>query len=123
VRSARYFGLLVLAVVIFHWKTLLTDQFTSLSDPERINQAYAWLHFWVKSIWAGHIPLWDPYAFCGRPFAGETQTSAYYPLNLLFALVPLNRNDLISPRFYHEYLAFLRLLGAVFMFALMRELG
>ncbi len=28
----------------------------------------------------------------------------------------------MSPRFYHEYLAFTHLLGAVFMFALMREL-
>ncbi len=92
--TAKYIGLLALAVVIFHWKILLTDQFTSLVGSEGINQAYAWLHFWVKSVWSGHIPLWDPFAWGGRPFAGETQTSAYYPLNLLFALVPLNRNGL-----------------------------
>ncbi len=101
--TAKYIAWLALAVVIFHWKTLLTDQFTSLVGSEGINQAYAWLHFWVKSVWSGHIPLWDPYAWGGRPFAGETQTSSYYPLRLLFALVPLNRNGLVSPRFYHEY--------------------
>jgi len=56
------------------------------------------------------------------PFAGETLPSAFYPLRLLFALVPLNRNGLISPRFYDEYLALTHLLCAWFTFALLREL-
>lgn len=120
--TARYVLYLALAVFIFHWKTLLTDQYTSLVGSEAINQTYAWLHFWVRSVWSGHLPLWDPYAFAGRPLAGETQTAVWYPLHLLFALVPFNKNGVISPRFYHEYLAFNRFLGAVFMFALLREL-
>jgi hypothetical protein len=119
--TAKYLALLALAIILFHWKTLLTDQFTSIVGTEGVNQTYGWLHFWVHSVWRGHPPLWDPYAFAGRPFAGETQTTAYYPVRLLFALVPLNRNGLISPRFYHEYLAFNRFLGACFMFGLLRE--
>ncbi len=119
--TAKYLALLAIAIIIFHWKTLLTDQFTTIVGWEGVNQTYAWLHFWVKSVWSGHIPLWDPYAFGGRPFVGEAQTAAFYPLRLLFALVPLNRNGLISPHFYHEYLAFNRFLGACFMFALLRE--
>jgi hypothetical protein len=120
--TARYIFCLALAVIVFHWKTLLTNQFTALVGSEAVNQTYAWLHFWLRSVWRGHLPLWDPWTFSGRPFAGETQTGAWYPLHLLFALVPFNRNDVISPRFYHEYLAINRFLGAVFMFAFLREL-
>lgn len=119
--NAKYLALLALAIVLFHWRTLLTDQFTTIVGWEGVNQTYAWLHFWVGSIRHGHLPLWDPYAFGGRPFVGESQTTAFYPFRLLFALVPLNKNGLVSPRFYHEYLAFNRFLGAVFMFALLRE--
>ena len=119
--TAKYLALLALTVVIFHWKTLLTDQFTSIIGSEGVDQTYAWLHFWVRSVWRGHLPLWDPYQFAGRPFAGEMQTAAFYPLRLLFALIRLNGNDMVSFRFFHVYLAFNRFLGAVFMFALLRE--
>jgi hypothetical protein len=120
--TAKYLAFLALSVILFHWKTMLTNQFTTIVGSEGVNQTYAWLHFWVNSLWHGHIPMWDPYTFGGRPFAGETQTTAFYPFRLLFALVPLNRQGLVSPRFYHEYLVFNRFLGACFMFALMREL-
>jgi hypothetical protein len=121
--TARYLLLLALVVVLFYWKTLLTNQFTLIIGSEGVDQTYAWLHFWVHSIWRGHVPLWDPYAFAGSPFAGETLTTVFYPLRLLFALVPLNRNGLISPRFFDEYLAFTHLLCAWLTFALLRELG
>lgn len=120
--SAKYLAFLALSVILFHWKTMLTNQFTTIAGSEGVNQTYAWLHFWLNSLWRGHIPMWDPYTFAGRPFAGETQTTAFYPFRLLFALVPLNRQGLVSPRFYDEYLVFNRFLGACFMFALMREL-
>ncbi|HEX8871478.1 MAG TPA: YfhO family protein [Candidatus Acidoferrum sp.] len=120
--TAKHLALLALAVALFYWKTLLTNQFTAIIGSEGVNLTYSWLHFWVNSIWQGRVPLWDPYAFCGRPFAGEMLPSAFYPLHLLFALVPLNRNGLISPRFYHEFLVFTHLLCAYFMFALLRDL-
>jgi len=122
-QTARYLALLALAVVLFYWKTLLTNQFTLIVGEEGVDQTYAWLHFWVHSIWQGHLPLWDPYAFAGSPFAGEALPTAFYPLRLLFALVPLNRNGMISPRFFDEYLALTHLLCAYLTFALLRELG
>jgi hypothetical protein len=121
--TARYLVLLAVAVVLFYWKTLLTNQFTLIIGSEGVNQTYAWLHYWVRSIWQGHVPLWDPYAFAGSPFAGETLPTVFYPPRLLFALVPLNRNGIISPRFFDEYLALTHLLCAWFTFALLRELG
>ena len=121
--TARYLALLALVVVLFYWKTLLTNQFTLIIGSEGVDQTYAWLHFWVHSIWQGNVPLWDPYAFAGSPFAAETLPTAFYPLRLLFALVPLNNNGLVSPRFFDEYLAFTHLLCAWFTFALLREMG
>ena len=118
--TVKYLALLALAVTLFYWKTLLTDQFTVILGYEGVDQAYAWLHIWVRSVWGGHVPLWDPYAYGGRPFTGEMP--GYDPLHLLFALVPLNRNGMVSPRFFHQFLGLIHLLCAYFMFALLREL-
>jgi len=121
--TAKYIGVLALTVAIFFWKTLLTNQFTRIIGSEAVNYNYSWLRFWVSSLRQGHLPLWDPYAFCGRPFAGEMLPSAFYPLHLAFLLVPFNQNGLFSPRLYNETFILAHLLCAFFTFALIRELG
>jgi hypothetical protein len=50
------------------------------------------------------------------------QTGAFNPLNLLPALIPLNRNGVVSPQLYHQWYVCIHFLGACFMFALVREL-
>ncbi|HEX4227508.1 MAG TPA: YfhO family protein [Bryobacteraceae bacterium] len=120
--TAKYLVWLAVAVVLFHWKTLLTNQFTTILGSEGVNLTYGWLHFWVHSVRQGHLPLWDPYAFAGRPFYGEILPSNFFPLQLFFALFPFTRDGLISPRLYHVVLALTHLLCAYFMFALLREL-
>ncbi len=113
---------LLLIMVAFYWKILLTRQFSLLTESEGINQAYAWYHFWIASLRQATLPLWDPYMFAGRSFAGEMQTSAFYPLNLLLALFPF-RHGVLSPHLYNEFFVLGHFLGACFMFALVRELG
>lgn len=120
--TAKYLFLLALAVSLFYWKTLLTRQFTMLIGSEAVNYTYAWLHFWVNSIRHGQLPLWDPYGFSGRPFAGEMLTAAYDPLHLLLALVPFNRDGMFSPQLYNGMMIMMHLLGAYFAFALLMEL-
>ncbi len=120
--TVRYLALLVVVVVLFFWKTLLTKQYTLIIGSEGVNLTYSWLHYWVDSVRHFRIPLWDPYEFAGSPFAGSLQPSAYYPLQLLFAFAPLTREGLISPGFYHIYMALAHLLCAFFTFALLREL-
>jgi hypothetical protein len=88
-----------------------------------VNTTYAWLHFVVRSVWAGQLPLWDPYAYAGSPFAGALLPSAFYPMHLLFALFPMNSAGMISPKLYDAYMALVHLVCAYFMFALLRELG
>jgi hypothetical protein len=115
--------LLLLITVLFYWKTLLTHQFSLLTEWEGVTQGYSWYQFCVSSIKHGHWPMWDPFAYSGRSFVGEMQTGAYSPLNLLLAIVPFNRSDVFSPQLYNWLFAFAHFFAACFMFALVREFG
>ncbi|PYT35673.1 MAG: hypothetical protein DMG58_01370 [Acidobacteria bacterium] len=112
---------LLLIMILFYWKILLTRQFSLLTESEGVNQAYSWYHFWIASLRQGVLPLWDPYMSAGRSFVGEMQTAAFYPLN--FLLVSFHRDGALSPQLYHEFFVLAHFLGACFMFALVRELG
>ena len=95
--TAKYLLLLVLAVVLFYWKTLLTNQFTLIIGSEGVDQTYAWLHFWVPFDLAGACAALGSLRLCRQPFRGCNAASRFYPLRLLFALVPLNRNGHFAP--------------------------
>ena len=121
--TIKALALLLLAIAVYYWKVLFTGQFSLLTGSEAASQAYAWLHYWVASIRGGTLPLWDPYTFSGHPFAGEMQTQAFYPLHLLFLLVPMGGNGEVLARAFEIWFVFSHFLGACFMFALARELG
>ena len=63
-----------------HWDALVWDG---------IAQYYPWRTFAAESLRAGHIPLWNPYQFCGTPFVANGQSAVFYPLNVLFWLLPV----------------------------------
>jgi hypothetical protein len=43
----------------------------------------------AAAMWrAGRLPLWNPLVGCGAPLAANYQTAAFYPLNLLYLLLP-----------------------------------
>ncbi|MBK8984923.1 MAG: oligosaccharide flippase family protein [Chloroflexi bacterium] len=54
-----------------------------------IIQNYPWKRFVLTSLQSGEIPLWNPNLFAGAPFLAAGQHSAYYPLGLLFLIMPL----------------------------------
>ena len=108
---------------LFYWKIVLTRQFSLLTDRESVVQGYSWLQFAITSIRQGSLPIWDPYTLSGHSFTGEMQTGAFYPFHLLLALVPFNRDSVLSPTAYHVWFAFTHVLAACFMFALVREFG
>ena len=41
----------------------------------------------VQALWAGHLPLWNPYVGLGRPFLADIETAAFYPPNLLYCVL------------------------------------
>jgi Bacterial membrane protein YfhO len=54
-------------------------------------QFYPWRQLAVEQLQAGHWPLWNPYLGAGTPLAANMQTAAFYPLNALFLLMPVER--------------------------------
>ncbi len=113
----------LLLVAIYYWKFLFTRQFSLLAGFENANQAFSWYTFIARSLKEGNWPIWDPYTFSGHSFVGEMQTAAFFPLNLILAAVPFNRNGVLSPALYHYLYAVAHVLGAYFMFCLVRTFG
>ncbi len=122
-RSAHLKAFLLIALVasIFYWRPVWSSEYTILSGFENANQAYAWYDFVANSIKHGIAPTWDPYTYAGRDFPGEMQTGALYPLNLVMAVLPFNGSGYLSPHLYNYLFLFSRILGAFFMFLLVRE--
>jgi len=90
-----------------HWDPLVWDG---------IAQYYPWRAFAADSLRAGHLPLWNPYQFCGTPFLANGQSAVLYPPNLLFWILPVARAFAWS--------AWLHLaLTGWFMYLLVRALG
>ncbi len=50
---------------------------------------YYWRSFGFESLKSGIIPLWNPDIFCGTPFAAYPESALFYPLNLIFLILPL----------------------------------
>src|SRR5262245_49385507 len=44
----------------------------------------------AAEIRAGRPPLWNPHQWLGVPLWGDPQAAVLYPLNLLFALLPMS---------------------------------
>jgi len=45
--------------------------------------------FQRESFWRGEMPLWNPLNNCGIPFLAQWNTTALYPLSLIYILLPL----------------------------------
>src|SRR4051794_28898361 len=69
-------GLVLLTALALAPLTLLGRIPTSY-DTEASYAPYA--VFAHSRLVHGHLPLWNPYAFAGQPFAGDTGTGTFYP--------------------------------------------
>jgi hypothetical protein len=114
-------AVLVLILVLFHWKLILTDQYTWLGSPDMFNQVLPAYQFSASEVQHGRLPLWDPYSFGGQPLVGQMQMSVAYPLHWLFLAVPLDRGWLREAAL-HWYYILIRCFVALAMFALCRSL-
>lgn len=75
---------LVAPVLAVHWR-LLAGELPLGGDL--ISQFIPWRRFALGELAEGRFPWWNPYVFCGTPFAANIQTSLFYPLNALHILV------------------------------------
>lgn len=49
---------------------------------------YPQKHFTLETILQGQLPLWNPYSFSGNYHIGLSETGVFYPLSLLFFILP-----------------------------------
>jgi hypothetical protein len=76
--STKYtYSLLLLQACIFFRKILFQPgSFVIPWDIRFFHLPHA--HFMRKCLLSGHLPLWDPYVYAGRPFYANVQTVCFY---------------------------------------------
>lgn len=89
----------------------VTVQNLMLSDP--VNYIFPVKQFAADSIRQGVFPLWNPYSLGGYPFVYNTQAGLFYPLSLVYYLLPAAAavNIVITLQLF---------LGAAFMYLYLR---
>ncbi|MCR4264098.1 MAG: YfhO family protein, partial [Candidatus Roizmanbacteria bacterium] len=84
-----------------------------ITDPVR--QQYPWRFIAINQIKQGEWPLWNPDSFSGTPLAANLQSAPFYPLNILFFMVPF-------PIAWSLLIMLQPLLGGFFLYLYLREM-
>lgn len=113
---------LLLIVIGFFWKLLLTDQYSWLEAPDLAFQVLPWLNYEAQQFHLHRFPIWDPMMYGGQSLIGQAQPGLAYPLNWLLFYVPLARGHL-SLTALTWYFALLHYFAALFCYLLCRDLG
>lgn len=83
------------------------------TDPVR--QQYPWRLLAITLERQGIMPLWNPYNSAGTPLLANFQTAAFYPLNILFFVLPF--------AWGWSFFIFLQpVLGGIFLYLYLRHL-
>lgn len=108
--------------ILFHWKLVLTNQYTWLESGDIGSLILPWFQFQAGEWHAGRFPLWDPYSWAGQPLFGQAQPGAAYPLNWLLFWMPLDhgwmRQDVL-----HWWYVLVHYCAGLSAYALIRDLG
>jgi len=76
----------VIFPLLLLWRPLFAGEAFFWGTP--LLQFVPWQRMAAEMWRAGHLPLWNPLAGCGAPLAANYQTAAFYPLNVLYLLLP-----------------------------------
>jgi hypothetical protein len=83
--------LLPLDILAQEWSLEASTQPTAVHNPllsDAVNYIFPVKHFAAHAVRAGVLPLWNPYVFTGYPLTYNTQAGLFYPLSLLYYLLP-----------------------------------
>jgi hypothetical protein len=113
---------LLLVVIGFFWKIVLTDQYSWLESPDLASQVVPWLNYQAQQFHMHRLPIWDPFVYGGQSLIGQAQPGLAYPLNWLLFYLPLD-NGHISITMLNWYYTLIHYLAALFCYLLCRDLG
>lgn len=77
--------MLLAEVLVFYRHTLFREGYVIPWDLRYFHLTHA--SFIAESFKRGELPLWDPFTYCGRPFAANIQTEVFYPPLVVAVLV------------------------------------
>ena len=120
-RTAGALLVLLVLTAAFYWKLTISHEWTFLEGPDLANVVRPWLDFEAREFHAGRFPLWDPYEWAGHTLIGQVQPGITNPLNWILFAMPL-RDGHIPVTTLHWYWVLIHWLGAVFCYALCRDL-
>jgi hypothetical protein len=82
-------AVLLLVTLLFNWPLITPDPARRCSYPESdfYNQFYVFASYEHDRLWAGEIPLWNPYTYGGHPFLADVQAAIFYPPSLVVMLL------------------------------------
>ena len=112
---------LFLLCVAFHWKLVLSRQYTWLDSPDAAYIEAPRMQFQAREWGQGHFPWWDPHQWGGQPLIGQ-MTGAAYPLNWPFFRFE-GGHTRIRQGSLHWYIVLVRFLAGLNAYALCRYLG
>jgi hypothetical protein len=105
----------------FYWRLTISGQYTWLEGSDIAFQVRPWLDFQAREFHARRLPLWAPYEWGGQSLIGQVQPGFTNPLNWILFALPL-RDGHIPLSVLHWYWVLIHWLGAVFCYALCRDL-
>ncbi|MCX6356695.1 MAG: hypothetical protein NT045_02280 [Candidatus Aureabacteria bacterium] len=89
----RHCILILLAITLLLFRKALLAGGVILSHPvflDLTHHVYSLRRFGFNILGRGEIPLWNPYLFCGTPFIANWHSAIFYPLNLIFLVMPVH---------------------------------
>ena len=77
---------LVGLILLVYWKLVFTGLVAGGYDTQ--TYFYPYRHEATLALTHGRLPLWNSYLFLGAPFMANIQAAVFYPLNVLYLLLP-----------------------------------
>ncbi len=78
--------IILAATLLFAWKLIFTGLVVIGYDT--MAYMYPYRAFAAEALRDGRIPLWNPWIYFGVPFLSNLQSAVFYPLHLLFLVLP-----------------------------------
>jgi hypothetical protein len=75
--------------LILFWRIVFAGRVLFWGVP--LLQFYPWQQFAAEMWRSGNVPLWNPFVGNGAPLAANLQSAVFYPLNILYLLLPVER--------------------------------
>ncbi|HHT9137076.1 MAG TPA: YfhO family protein [Candidatus Wunengus sp. YC60] len=84
--------ILFLLSLAYFYSVIIPTDYRILGDEnhDMRNQYFCWRYFGFNTLSKGILPLWNPYSCCGIPFIAGAQSAIFYPLNLIFLILPIH---------------------------------